>query len=63
MIDEGDNQIMEKGCEHLSKLESENVELIDLSNWSTKGTDRWMKLLKTDWKFGGRGVWRLRPRR
>ena len=35
----GDNGIMEKGCQHLSSLESDVVEEISLHNWSSSSTD------------------------
>ena len=46
MVDAEHNRLREKGCQHLSKLESEEVEEIYLYNeWSTTGRDGWMKVI------------------
>ena len=64
MIDAGVSGINDNGCQHLSKLESERVEVINLNNlYSQTGRDGCMKKLKSRWVPGGRDAWRRRPRR
>ena len=58
MVDAGDNGMREKGCQHLSKLESEKVKVIYLEKVPLTGRDGRMKVQKTGWVPGGRGAYR-----
>ena len=44
MVDAGFNGMREKGCEHLSKLETERVKEIGLNNMYQTGRDEWIKV-------------------
>ena len=54
--------LRDQGCQHLCKLESERVELINLMNWSTCIYER-MKMERIKLMIGGRVAWSRRPRR